>query len=155
MSTYATIDAFRAYSPAAPTSDEEAQRVLDQAERDLDVELFAPVDALRQATGLKYDPAALEPAWIEGAIERATCAQAEYRLAMGDDFFIRAQHDQVRGPDFTTSGRIPYLAPKAERELSGTGLLDRDDIGSASVESPTVAAYNRVYPPPDVATDQL
>jgi hypothetical protein len=57
------------------------------------------------------------------ALSRATCAQIEYRNAMGERFFIRPQYDTVRGPDFTTVGRLPMIAPKARRELSQNGLI--------------------------------
>lgn len=57
------------------------------------------------------------------ALSNATCAQVEYRNAMGEAFFVRAQYDQVRGPDFTTTGKLPFLGPKTKRELTQSGLM--------------------------------
>lgn len=125
MSTYATLTDLRAYAPVAADpgalNDAAAQRVLDHAERDVDAQLAVPAGTARQPSGLKYDPATLE-AWKRAALSRAVCAQAEYRLVMGEEFFIKAQHENVRGPDFSTSGRLPEIGPKVDRELAGTGL---------------------------------
>lgn len=57
------------------------------------------------------------------ALAYATCAQVEFRNAMGEDYFVRPQFDSVKGPDFTTAGRLPMIGPKVKRELSGTGLI--------------------------------
>lgn len=59
------------------------------------------------------------------ALSRATCAQVEYRNQQGEAFFVRSQYESVRGPDFTTQGKLPYIAPKAFRELAQTGLAFR------------------------------
>lgn len=55
-------------------------------------------------------------------LKNAVCAQAEYMLAMGDNFFVEAQYSSVRGPDFTTVGKRGMIAPKAKRELALSGL---------------------------------
>jgi hypothetical protein len=147
MSTYATLADLKAYTDLAEgVSDADLQKALDRAERDVDQALAEP--PARQSSGLKYDPAKLTPAWAEGPLNRATCAQAEYRLTMGEEFFIRPQHDTVRGPDFATSGQLPYLAPKAARELSGTGLLATQDGRSVRVGSSTVP--RDLYPQTDL-----
>lgn len=57
------------------------------------------------------------------SLSNATCAQVEYRNAMGEAFFVRAQYSSVKGPDFATSGKMPTIAPKAIRELSQSGLI--------------------------------
>lgn len=121
MATYAAIDDVRAYTDLAEgVSDEDLEKVLDRAELDIDGELTTPDP--RPDSGAKYDPAALE-SWRATALNRGVCAQTEYRLAMGEEFFIRAQHSRVSGPDFTTEGRLPYIGPKARRELAGARLL--------------------------------
>lgn len=59
------------------------------------------------------------------ALNRATCAQAEYRDAMGEDFFVKAQYKSIEGPKFQTTGRLPLIGPKVMIELSGTDLVQR------------------------------
>lgn len=56
-------------------------------------------------------------------LANGTSAQVEYRMAMGEPFFIRGQYDSVRGPDFTTQGKLPRLGPKVRVELAQSGLL--------------------------------
>lgn len=126
MPTYATRSDFEAYVEGWVTDDPAAlDRLLERAERDIDGILATRGD---RTAGLKIDAAAELAAgsleeWQTDALSRATCAQAEYRLAMGEEFFTQAQHSRVRGPDFTTEGRLPTIAPKALRELADTGLL--------------------------------
>lgn len=57
------------------------------------------------------------------ALSHATCAQFEYRNEMGPDFFVRAQYPTIKGPDFATTGKLPFIAPKAVRELTNSNLL--------------------------------
>lgn len=57
-------------------------------------------------------------------ISDATCAQAEYRLQMGYDFFVEDQRESVAGPGgMTETGKVGRVGPKARAELAGTGLL--------------------------------
>lgn len=136
MSTYATVDDFTLYTALAVGDHEDLQATLDVAERDVDSILIPLAAGARQSNGLKLDPEALLD-WQQAALRRATCAQGEYRLAMGADFFIRAQHTTVRGPDFSTSGQLPYIGPKVYRELTETGFVHADGIASIRVGSPT------------------
>lgn len=117
MATYATIAQLADYIGRAAPAD--AERILGFAERDVD--RLIRLRGRRTAAGLKINPAALT-SHQAGALSRATCAQAEYRIAKGPEFFIHAQHSRVSGPDFTTEGRLPYIGPKVYQELSGTGM---------------------------------
>lgn len=76
-----------------------------------------------QVPGRKIDPIIDIDANQQLALSRATCAQVEYRNAMGERFFIRPQYPSVKGPDFTVQGKLPMIAPKARRELSQNGLI--------------------------------
>jgi hypothetical protein len=130
MATYASQADLEAYIEGWTTDDPDAvERLLERAERDVDSVLASPVPGGRQATGLRLDPDGL-PGWQAQALARATCAQAEYRFAMGEEFFVRAQHDRVYGPDFRTDGQLPYIGPKVERELAGTGLARTEGVRS-------------------------
>jgi hypothetical protein len=76
-------------------------------------------------------------------LTRATCAQAEYRDQMGEDFFIKAQYTQVTGPEFTTQGQLPILGPKVMRELNGSGLVQYGTRAAVGVRGSSAYAYQR------------
>ncbi len=72
------------------------------------------------------------------ALTRATCAQAEYRVAMGPEFFIEDQYGFVAGPDFSRRGELAYIGPdrfqgvgperpmlRHERKISGSWSLQQ------------------------------
>lgn len=121
MATYATVEDLEGYVEGWSTDDEDAtERLLARAEDDVD--WLAGVRPILDATGRKFDPAQLLD-WQAAALRRATCAQAEYRWALGEDFFRRARPSHVKGPDFETFDRAPVIAPKAVRELQGAGLI--------------------------------
>src|SRR3712207_477511 len=108
MPHYATTDDLDAYAEIDITDPAFVGRVIDRAERDLDQRVLGPwpVDA---ATGLKFgqprhagaptNPQGLTTLQID-ALKRATCAQAEYRIEMGERFFSRPQRERTKGPDF-------------------------------------------------------
>jgi len=76
-------------------------------------------------------------------LTRATCAQAEYRDRMGEDFFIKAQYQQVTGPEFTTQGKLPIIGPKVRRELNGSGLIQYGARGVVGTRGSSAYAYQR------------
>lgn len=120
--SYATPTDFEAYVEGWTTTDAPAlDRLLARAERDIDG-LASVLPTLDDTTGHKFDPAAMS-ARDADVLKRATCAQAEYRFTMGEDFMRRAQLAEVQGPDFTTKGTLPYIGPKVMRELAGTDLI--------------------------------
>lgn len=120
MPTYATQTDFEAYVEGWVTDDADAlDRLLERAE--LDVDRILGPGQRRDDTGLLYDPANLTAAQA-ASLSRATCAQAEYRFRMGEEFFSAAQYEDVTGPDFSTKGRLPYYAPKVREELANAGL---------------------------------
>lgn len=86
--------------------------------------------------GTRWDIWAIRPFQVD-ALKRATCAQAEYRDQMGEDFYIRAQYQSVSGPEFQTTGALPLISPKARRELSGSGLIQ---YGARAVVGTTMGA---------------
>lgn len=65
------------------------------------------------------------------ALANATSAQVEYKVSMGNNFFVKAQFDTVKGPDFATTGKLPHLGPKVLRELTNTGLIMKGGRASA------------------------
>lgn len=152
MPTYTTQADFEAYVEGWVTDNPAAlDRLLERAERDVD-SVIGYSATRNQTTGLKLNPAELET-WRAAALSRAVCAQAEYRNKMGEDFMVRAQHGAVSGPDFSTSGRLPYIGPKVLIELEGTSLAQRTTtVGSGSMRPPWYDfAYNDTswdYDPP-------
>lgn len=135
MATYATVADLETYI-GRDIDGAEGERVLGFAERDVD-RILRQRGARVEATGLKFDPDDLGEHEAT-ALMRATCAQAEYRLAKGEEFFVHAQHTRVGGPDFTTEGRLPYIGPKVRQELSGMGLT-----GGRVVSATLVSPYSR------------
>jgi hypothetical protein len=125
MAAYATNAEFEAYVEGWTTTNGAAlTRLLERASRDIDA-LMGPRRILTTGTyaGLKYDPTKLADAYAD-ALSRATCAQAEYRFAIGEEEF--AQHGtagRVKGPDFEvelakgSSGGRPRIGPKVAVEL--------------------------------------
>ncbi len=123
MASYATAEEFETYVEGWVTDNPDAlDRLLERATRDIDRFLGArSTQTIGTYAGLKIDPADIET-WEADALSRATCAQAEYRFQMGEDFFVRAQGQEEKGPDFQIKGKLPYLGPKAKAELDASGL---------------------------------
>lgn len=119
--TYASVQDFKDYvSDRLDLDDPTITNRLLEAERDLDLVVGPiPVD---MATGLKFIPDELEDD-DAGALVRATCAQAEYRVEMGPAFFRRPQFNKTKGPDYETEGQAPIVGPAAMRELTYSRLL--------------------------------
>lgn len=112
-----------AYKDRIPADEPGRTALLEKAELDLDAQAF-PVLATDDTTGRKMLPSDLDPNEVS-ALKRATCAQAVYRVEMGDEFFVRAQRERVTGRSFSAEGKLPVLGPEASRELTGGGLHRR------------------------------
>lgn len=93
--------------------------------------------------GTRLDVWMLQPSQVT-ALRRATCAQAEYRDQMGEDFFIKAQWQSVSGPEFTTQGKLPFLGPKVFRELNGSGLIEYGARAVVGTRGSSAYAYQRL-----------
>lgn len=128
MATYAAIADLEAYVDGTayelrlPAADVDKERLLELAERDLDGTAW-PTLPRRQAPAPKVDPADLDAAEQRPALVAAACAQAVYRLEMGDEHFVRAQRQRVQTRAVTAEGRLPILGPEAQRELASAGLF--------------------------------
>jgi len=133
VAEYATIVEFEAFEEDGTqdwtTTDAAAlEKLLVAAQRDVDVYLRhwgAP-----EANGLVFgspkttNQKRLTAAQVD-ALMRITCARAEYRLAMGPEFF---RHDQRRGssgPDFSTQGKLDRVGPKVREELARSNMALR------------------------------
>lgn len=125
MATYCTQADFEDYVEGWVTDDPDAlERLLERASRDVDAMVGAWIREINGSVfgDLDDNPKGLTDAQ-KAALARGTCAQAEFRFQMGEEFFARAQYDKVTGPEFSTSGTLPSESPKAIREMQGTGLL--------------------------------
>jgi len=124
MPTYTDKDACLAYIEGLTVADDAAfDRKIEKAERDVDraLGLYYGRD---DVTGLKIDPTTLTQADAD-VLSRATCAQVEYRIEMGEAFFTRPQFATVQGPDYATTGTLPYVGPAVMRELEQSPRLLR------------------------------
>jgi hypothetical protein len=125
---YATAEDFRDYVRDVPADtlavphDEAIERLLERAERDVDRIAAGPLPPLE--TGRKFDLDDLTEAQAD-ALKRATCAAAEWRLAMGEAELIAADDGvaQVGGLITLTTRPVERVAPKLREELAGSGLF--------------------------------
>lgn len=120
MPTYADKDACEAYTEGLIVTDaDQFDRVIERAERNVDTLLTVP--GRPDVAGPKLADADLAAmgARDRERLERATCAQTEYRVEMGEEFFARHQHARTSGPDFSVDGQLPWIGPKVLGELEG------------------------------------
>jgi hypothetical protein len=133
MATYATLDDLLAYVPGLTINDPAlAEQLLGRAERDVDSVVawrgtypttFTTLLGARLPSGLRIDPTLLEAETAE-RLRNAVCAQWEYRVAMGPDFFVRPQPAAVRQPEGGGyDGTLPRIGPQVFAELEQSGLL--------------------------------
>ncbi len=118
---YATVEQLREYvSPdVIPEDDPNLEKLLMECEVEIDDQIprlypddeVGPKIILEDETNLLVD-----------GLMKATCAQAEYHLHMGKQFFVEA-HGASEGPDTTSRRKAPRVAPKAMRELRRVGLV--------------------------------
>jgi len=132
MPTYATADDVAEWIGTAPggVSDEQLNRIIVKAERQIDA-LLTITTPTPGPGGLKVTPSELAPA-LRTRLTTAVAAQVEYRLTMGEDFFVRDQSQSVKGPDFTVTGTLDRIGPEAREQLDGSGLTDAIAGGSGS-----------------------
>jgi hypothetical protein len=134
VATYATVADLRAYvldsGVLVAHDDPSAERVLQRAERDVD-RLLGPYPVL--TTGRKRDPVLLT-APQQQALARATCAAAEFRIAMGEDELVGVEDGiAAAGPVTFSKNPITRVAPKALEELAGSGLVTYSGTVSESM----------------------
>lgn len=131
MPAYATRAEFEAYVEGWTTTDPNAlDRLLERASRDIDG-FLAPIFLVTTGTyaGFKVDPTTLAT-YAAQALSRATCAQAEYRLGVGEADWAQHGHGgTISGPDFSMTtaknpaGGRPRIGPKAAAELESPALV--------------------------------
>jgi hypothetical protein len=121
MPSYATAEDLALYlkrsTVVAPDSDD-ADAVLEDAERVVD--RYAGVGWPWLSTGRKFDPPSL-PVYAREALMRATCAAAEWLLAVDIDEAIGTTDylpDQLR-----VERRAGRISPRMVEELAGSGLV--------------------------------
>jgi hypothetical protein len=93
--------------------------------------------------GLKCDPNQLAPS-DQMALNRAVCAQAEYRDLMGPEFFVAPQFKMVSGPEFNVTGRRPRIGPRVFDELASTDLVQRGARAVVSTRADMAMAYQPI-----------
>lgn len=138
---YATPAQLRTYTGLDSTAlpDADASALIASAERDLD---SVAVTRRQEDDGHRFVVGDLNTR--EAAVlANAACAQAEYRREMGNAFFVRAQFETSKGPDFESTGTLPYIGPKVWRELAGSGLVKMSTSGQGRSRPPWYSfAYN-------------
>ena len=118
--TYAVREDFEEYVEGWSTTDPDGlDRLLYRAQMDVNDLLTGPADV---NTGLRVNPARLS-IYQAQQLADAVCAQAEYRNAMGEEFFRRNEPQSIQGPDFSRQGRSGRYGGKVYRHLRQAGLL--------------------------------
>ena len=118
MPTYATRDDCLAYTEGLTVTNTAAfDRIIGRAERQIDQLLTVAGDPDVAGLKLSADDLAAMGARDRERLKLATCAQVEYRVAMGEEFFARHQYPSVSGPEFTLQGQLPLIGPKVASEL--------------------------------------
>lgn len=143
MAVYATADDLAAYivdndEVKRPTGDA-AERLLERAQRDVDA-VVGPWP--RFSNGLKFDPTQLDVVQAD-ALNRATCAAAEFRLQLGEATLV-GDDDYLPG-DVAVLRRAAAVSPKLLAELAGSGLLKR--TGTAGLSPDPVPSPYLPWPP--------
>lgn len=105
-------------------NDEAVNPILDAASRDVD--RYVGFSWSMEPNGFRFGDLTANPKKLSNeelvALKRATCAQAEYRIAKGEEFFRHDQFRSTSGPDFATQGKLARFGPKAREELRYSGL---------------------------------
>lgn len=108
-----------------PDDDEHVTPLLTEASHDVD-RYVGPAWPFEE-DGFRFGVIAENPKDLtDGQIVnlvRATCAQAEYRIVKGPEFFRNDQHESTSGPDFSTRGKLSRYGPKMREALHYTGLV--------------------------------
>lgn len=122
--TYATADQLRDFTgqTSGQLSDTAALALIRKAEEDLDS--IAVVGRPVLENGHRFDPDSLADTEA-AALTAACCAQAEYRQEMGPSFFIRGQHSEISGPEFSTKGTLGRIGPQTMNALRKAPQLVR------------------------------
>lgn len=115
------------------TSEANLEKLLAAAERDVDAWL-APFWGETEANGRLFGSPKTtnEKALTAGQVRKLTdltCARAEYRALKGSTFFAEDERDSVDGPDFSYSGKLDRVGPKAREHLRRSGLTARPVVG--------------------------
>jgi hypothetical protein len=92
--------------------------------------------------GRKIDPAAETDYTETRALHRAVCAQALYRIEMGEDFFNRPQIASS-GPEFSLDQPPSHVGPQTMRELAGSGLMRNTTSVARRPSLPSRLAFER------------
>lgn len=106
-------------------SEEEVATILVDASMDID-RFIGPAWSTED-NGLRFgdledNPKDLPPAVLL-RLRRAVCAQGAYRIRMGPEFFEQDQYESANGPDFSTTGKLGRVGPRAREELRWSGLV--------------------------------
>lgn len=141
--TYATVEQLREYvTGTIPEDDTYLEKLLMECEVELDdqVPRLYPNDEVGPKIIIEDETNLL----VDGLM-KATCAQAEYHLHMGEAFFIEA-HGASEGPDTMSKRKAPRIAPKAMRELRRVGLVSTTGTMTQTGGVQTGAGFTLGYP---------
>jgi hypothetical protein len=73
--------------------------------------------------GHKFNPMRLTTGQAV-ALSKATCAQVEYRLQVGESFMVEDQYETRGGRNYSSVGKLRKIAPAAMSHLHAGNLLN-------------------------------
>jgi hypothetical protein len=138
---YATPEDYAAFDPSSQMEDTELEPLLATAQKDIDWALGLygrDVD-----TGDKINVEMLT-AWRAAALAWAVCAQAQYHLFKGEEFFASLRPLRQSSREGSIEGQEPFISPRASAELtranfyrltSGKGSRDLYDLPNQNTGS--------------------
>jgi hypothetical protein len=120
MPEYSSPDDYADFDPTFTVPDDttELEAVLTVAERDIE---YAIGVYGRSSTGSKIDVDGLDE-WRSTCLIRAVCAQAQYHMFKGEEFFASGRPTAQSSREGSIASQEPYIGPKASTELSRGGF---------------------------------
>lgn len=118
---YATPDDMPLFDPTfvVPDDTTELEGLLEVASRD--IELAIGLYGRDATTGDKLNVANLVE-WRQKSIARACCAQAQYHMFKGEEFFASVRPMEQGTREGSMKGQEPFIGPKCSSELARGGF---------------------------------
>jgi hypothetical protein len=119
MATYATADDYNdIFDPSAGIDEEVLEPFLLKAERDIDSACGRRGSYI---TDRRFDPTVFTEQRAE-ILAMATCAQAQYRMMRGDEFFASTRPVRQSSREGSQDGQEAYIGPTCSQFLAQGGF---------------------------------
>jgi len=120
MATYASFVDWQAFDPASTSVEADVEPFLIKAERDIDSAIGKRGSYI---TERRIDPTLFTP-WRRDMLAMACCAQAQYRMFKGEEFFASVRPMRQSSREGAMEGQEPYIGPIASQHLAQGGFYN-------------------------------